>query len=53
MASEVIIRSIDGEKFTQKVESGPHRLLADEPESVGGSNRGPGPYAFLLAALGT
>lgn len=53
MASKVEIRSVQGERFTQVVESGKHELFADEPESVGGSDRGPGPYEYLLAALGT
>jgi uncharacterized OsmC-like protein len=31
---------------------GPHRMLADEPVAAGGEDTGPGPYDFLLAALG-
>ena len=53
MASEVIVRSVSGQRFTQEVETGRHSLIADEPETHGGSDRGPGPYAYLLAALGT
>ena len=52
MASIVTVRSIPGERFTQTVEAGKHQLTADEPESFGGSDRGPGPYEYLLAALG-
>ena len=53
MASNVVVRSVSGERFTQVIETGKHRLYADEPESVGGSDRGPGPYEYLLTALGT
>jgi len=53
MASNIVVRNVSGERFTQTVEAGKHQLLADEPESVGGSDRGPGPYEYLLAALGT
>ncbi len=53
MVSDVIVRSVAGERFTQEVETGKHRLLGDEPETHGGSDRGPGPYEYLLAALGT
>ncbi len=53
MASTVLVRSESSERFTQVIEAGKHRFFADEPESVGGSDRGPGPYDFLLAALGS
>ncbi|MGD8887551.1 MAG: hypothetical protein PVF14_05150 [Desulfobacterales bacterium] len=53
MASDVVVRTVSGERFTQTVEAGKHQLYADEPESVGGSDRGPGPYEYLLTALGT
>ena len=53
MSSRVVVRSISEHPFTQEIVAGKHTLLADEPESVGGSNRGPGPYEYLLAALGT
>ena len=39
--------------FAQQIVAGPHRLPADEPESVGGTGTGPSPYDFLLAALGS
>jgi len=38
--------------FQQEVRIGRHRLLADEPASVGGLDSGPGPYDLLLAGLG-
>lgn len=40
-------------KFQNSVRSGRHRLLADEPVSVGGVDSGPSPYDFLSVALGT
>lgn len=39
-------------KFQQRVVSGRHELLADEPEEMGGSDTGPSPYDFLAIALG-
>ena len=38
--------------FVQEITLGRHRLVADEPVSSGGTDRGPGPYDLLLAALG-
>ncbi len=53
MTSNVTVRSVSEERFTQEVETGRHKLLGDGPESYGGSDRGPGPYEYLLIALGT
>jgi putative redox protein len=39
-------------RLQQRVVVGKHRLLADEPVSVGGLDSGPDPYSYLLAALG-
>lgn len=39
-------------RYQQLVTVGPHRLTADEPQSVGGLGSGPGPYDLLLAGLG-
>jgi len=47
----VVVRGGAG-GFAQEVMAGPHRLIADEPVSFGGTDLGPGPYALLLAALG-
>jgi len=39
--------------FAQQIEIGPHRLVADEPVSYGGTDTGASPYDLLLAALGS
>jgi len=48
---EVVVRG-NADGFAQHVSAGGHKLLADEPESAGGTGTGPGPYDFLLTALG-
>jgi putative redox protein len=47
----VVVRGT-AEGFVQEITAGRHRLIADEPVSAGGTDRGPGPYELLLAALG-
>ena len=41
-----------GGSLTHDIYAGVHRLIADEPASVGGANLGGTPYDLLLAALG-
>ena len=41
-----------GKGFQTEVIAGKHRFVADEPESVGGTDTGPTPYDLLSAALG-
>jgi uncharacterized OsmC-like protein len=48
----VIVRETGKAKFQQKVISGKHSLIADEPIDVGGLDSGLSPYDLLLAALG-
>ena len=38
--------------YQTEISANEHRLIADEPVSVGGANTGPTPYDYLVAALG-
>ena len=49
---EVVVHG-SGIGFAQEIVIGSHRLRADEPAAVGGTDTGPGPYDLLLAALGS
>jgi putative redox protein len=51
-AGEVAVVDAGDGLFPQRIAAGTHRLRADEPEAVGGSDSGPGPYDLLLGALG-
>ena len=48
----VVVEETRWGKFQNAVAAGPHRLLADEPESYGGTDTGPTPYDLLAAGLG-
>lgn len=51
--SEVVIVAENGQgRYQQEVRIGQHRLIADEPVSVGGADAGPAPFDFLMAGLG-
>ena len=49
----VVVHEAATGRYFQHVRMGVHLTGADEPEEAGGGNRGPNPYEFLLAALGT
>ena len=48
---DVIVRG-NATGFLQEVVTGAHHLQADEPVDVGGGDAAPGPYDYLLTALG-
>jgi putative redox protein len=41
------------DEYRTEIRAGRHSLVADEPEDVGGTDAGPTPYDYLLAALGS
>ncbi len=51
LRSVVVAGSAAG--FAQEIVAGLHRMAADEPVAAGGTDTGPSPYDFLLAALGS
>ena len=48
----VTVQEAEDGVFAQAVRAGRHVLTADEPFAVGGTDTGPGPYEYLLGALG-
>jgi putative redox protein len=52
MSGSVIVRENGLGRYQQEVLAGEHRLIADEPASLGGNDGGPGPFELLMAALG-
>src|SRR5688572_7824726 len=55
LAAEPLEVTVQGSArgFAQEVTAGRHRLQADEPIAVGGTDTGPGPYDLLLVSLGS
>ncbi len=51
--SDLVVVAENGQgRYQQEVRVGQHRLLADEPVSVGGGDAGPAPFDYLMAGLG-
>ncbi|HYJ05370.1 MAG TPA: OsmC family protein [Chthoniobacterales bacterium] len=50
-APDVVVRG-NATSFLQDVVAGSHQVQADEPVSYGGGDAAPGPYDYLLIALG-
>jgi len=44
---------LNGDSYTTDVFTHDHHLIADEPSDLGGHNRGPNPFEYLLASLGS
>ena len=49
----VVVRETGQGPYANHVVIGKHVMIADEPADLGGGDRGPGPYGFLNAALGS
>ena len=52
MSGIVVVAENGKGRYQQEVSVGQHRLIADEPEYVGGADAGPAPFDYLMAALG-
>ena len=50
--NEIIVKT-GKEGYKAEIISGNHLFFADEPVSAGGTDTGPNPYEYLLAALGS
>jgi uncharacterized OsmC-like protein/pimeloyl-ACP methyl ester carboxylesterase len=51
LVGAVVVQGKPEDNFLSTVNASGHRMLADEPETYGGTNLGPNPYDFLATAL--
>ena len=49
---EVFVYDDGSNRYQTAIETDDHRLTGDEPEAMGGRNKGPDPFEYLLASLG-
>lgn len=52
MSESIVVAENGKGRYQQAVIAGQHQLIADEPESAGGSDAGPAPFDFVMAGLG-
>lgn len=52
MSGSVVVTENGMGRYQQEVIVGQHRLIADEPENVGGEDKGPDPFEYVMAGLG-
>jgi putative redox protein len=52
MPEGVVVQETGAGRYANRVVAGAHRMLADEPAEMGGTNTGPSPYDWLLGGLG-
>lgn len=52
MSGTVIVAENGLGRYQQEIRTGKHKLIADEPLSVGGEDVGPAPFDLLMSALG-
>lgn len=52
MSGNVVVKENGQGRYQQEVIAGQHRLIADEPISLGGAGQGMAPFELLMAGLG-
>lgn len=52
-SKKIVHIHLGDENYKTVMTAGDHELIADEPENAGGGDTGPGPYDYLLMALGS